>query len=266
MSFPALDSSWSETFLHDDDSDFHNSDSDSDSLDFDPSAILVDQDSESEDEKDISYGIHTENTCHLQNQMEGNLSKKVQKVLSAMESVGINLPIFLDALSWGDAECIADSKIQYARSSLLMSAEQTSWQHCAKIVLKIDYIRKCYCDCDVAGGSDVRASKFGGLGPQDVEGKVWGSIAALSSFDFDTAADVLKSVKTTWAQDSELVLLQLAKLQAGCLSFSWLIFILKMQAEAEADNSRLQAIHQLSWRLSRLSHSSSRLQPDLILK
>jgi hypothetical protein len=101
MSLPALDSSWSEIFLHDDDSDFHDSDSDSDSLDFDPSAILVDQDSESEDEKDISYGIHAENTCRLQNQMEGNLSKKVQKVLSAMESVGINLPIFLDALSWG---------------------------------------------------------------------------------------------------------------------------------------------------------------------
>lgn len=109
--------------MHDDESDFHDSDSDSDSSDFDPSAILVDQDSESEDERDISYGIHAENTRRLQNQMEGNLSEKVQKVLFAMESVGINLPIFLDALSWGDAECIADSKIQYARSSLLMSAE-----------------------------------------------------------------------------------------------------------------------------------------------
>jgi hypothetical protein len=60
------------------------------------------------------------------------------------------------------------------------------------------------CDLAVAGGSDVRASEFGGLGPWDVEGKVWGSIAALSSFDFDTAADVLKGVKTTWARDSEL--------------------------------------------------------------
>ncbi|KAJ7272232.1 hypothetical protein C8J57DRAFT_1435196 [Mycena rebaudengoi] len=40
-----------------------------------------------------------------------------------MDALGINLPIFLHALSWGDASCITDAKIRYARSSLMVSKE-----------------------------------------------------------------------------------------------------------------------------------------------
>ncbi|CDO69445.1 hypothetical protein BN946_scf184817.g5 [Trametes cinnabarina] len=35
----------------------------------------------------------------------------------------MNLPIFLDALSWGDDECISDPKIRYERTSLMVSEE-----------------------------------------------------------------------------------------------------------------------------------------------
>ncbi|KZP02777.1 hypothetical protein FIBSPDRAFT_845551 [Athelia psychrophila] len=40
-----------------------------------------------------------------------------------MDVQNIDLPTFLDALSWGDEGCIQDAKIQYARSSLMHSAE-----------------------------------------------------------------------------------------------------------------------------------------------
>jgi hypothetical protein len=40
-----------------------------------------------------------------------------------MDRLGINVPIFLDALSWGDAGCIQDAKVRYARSSLMNSKE-----------------------------------------------------------------------------------------------------------------------------------------------
>jgi hypothetical protein len=40
-----------------------------------------------------------------------------------MHNEGINLPIFLDALSWGDSQCISDGEIRYARSALMHSKE-----------------------------------------------------------------------------------------------------------------------------------------------
>ena len=49
--------------------------------------------------------------------------EKVVKVLDVMADLGINLSIFLDALSWGDATCISDTKVRYARTGLMKSKE-----------------------------------------------------------------------------------------------------------------------------------------------
>jgi hypothetical protein len=55
--------------------------------------------------------------------MEGSLVEKVVKVLDGMEDLGINLTIFLDALSWGDAACISNATVRYARTGLMKSKE-----------------------------------------------------------------------------------------------------------------------------------------------
>jgi hypothetical protein len=52
-----------------------------------------------------------------------DLAPKVRTVLEAMTSVGMDVPIFLDALSWGNEECTQDALIKYHRSSLLHSKE-----------------------------------------------------------------------------------------------------------------------------------------------
>ncbi|KAJ7785521.1 hypothetical protein B0H14DRAFT_3584045 [Mycena olivaceomarginata] len=51
------------------------------------------------------------------------LVKKVKAVLAAVRTEGLNLPIFLDAVCWGDPQCIADATVRYARTSLMTSEE-----------------------------------------------------------------------------------------------------------------------------------------------
>lgn len=52
-----------------------------------------------------------------------SLCQKVIKVLDTMEREGIDMPIFLDAISWGDAECITNDKVRYARTALMGSRQ-----------------------------------------------------------------------------------------------------------------------------------------------
>lgn len=52
-----------------------------------------------------------------------NLCQKVVKVLEVMERENIDLPLFLDAISWGDAECISNDKVRYARTALMGSKQ-----------------------------------------------------------------------------------------------------------------------------------------------
>ncbi|KAG5645939.1 hypothetical protein DXG03_004729 [Asterophora parasitica] len=76
------------------------------------------------DEEPTSPAIQIEHTAQLRKNLEGqDLSAKVAYVLCVMDSVGINLPIFLDALSWGDKGCILDGKIRYERTALMTSVE-----------------------------------------------------------------------------------------------------------------------------------------------
>lgn len=56
-------------------------------------------------------------------------ARKVRTVIDVMESVGLNLISFLDAVSWGDPECIADAKIRAQRSALMTSKTLPSILH-----------------------------------------------------------------------------------------------------------------------------------------
>lgn len=68
--------------------------------------------------------IQLRNTEILKRQLVGqNILAKVTAVLHCMDRQGLNLPLFLDALSWGDVACHADAKVQYARTALMVSSE-----------------------------------------------------------------------------------------------------------------------------------------------
>ena len=55
--------------------------------------------------------------------LTGNVVAKVLAVLSCMDSVGLNIPLFLDFLSWGDQERVVNPKIRYERTALLVNDE-----------------------------------------------------------------------------------------------------------------------------------------------
>jgi hypothetical protein len=57
------------------------------------------------------------------NDTSTELSEKVHKILDYMNLLGVSLPLFLDALSWGDKGCIRDEKIKAARTALMGSAQ-----------------------------------------------------------------------------------------------------------------------------------------------
>ncbi|OAX34726.1 hypothetical protein K503DRAFT_645542, partial [Rhizopogon vinicolor AM-OR11-026] len=51
---------------------------------------------------------------------------KVEYILRCMDDVGLNLPIFLDLVSWGNPDCITNAKIRYERTALMVSEELPS--------------------------------------------------------------------------------------------------------------------------------------------
>ena len=56
----------------------------------------------------------------------GNAAVKVLAVLSCMDNIGLNLPLFLDFLSWGDQECVVNARIQYECIILMVNKELSS--------------------------------------------------------------------------------------------------------------------------------------------
>lgn len=82
----------------------------------------ADWDEEPEDPK-IKPSIYIENTQALKSRQQGGLVEPMHRILDAMAAEGFNVPLFLDALSWGTADCVQDARIRYARSSLLHSEQ-----------------------------------------------------------------------------------------------------------------------------------------------
>jgi hypothetical protein len=79
---------------------------------------------ESDDDENIpSIPVCIENTRLKKAKLEGNLAAKVRNILDYISTLGLDLPLFLDAVSWGSPQCHSDRKIQYARTSLLASKE-----------------------------------------------------------------------------------------------------------------------------------------------
>ncbi|KAJ6448999.1 hypothetical protein C8R45DRAFT_849982 [Mycena sanguinolenta] len=104
--------------------------SDSDDSDFDPAADLSSDDGDSDEEdsgdtqtRKTGPSIHVQHTAELRAALGADLASKVKATLTVMDGLGINLPIFLDALSWGDPDCTQVAKIRYERSVLLNSIE-----------------------------------------------------------------------------------------------------------------------------------------------
>ncbi|KAJ7222322.1 hypothetical protein GGX14DRAFT_326506, partial [Mycena pura] len=89
-----------------------------------PSSDESEPDSElDQDTRRSQPAIQTRNTASLRANLQDNLAAKVKMVLLYMDGVGLDLPILLDAISWGDPACTQDAKIRYERSALLNSAE-----------------------------------------------------------------------------------------------------------------------------------------------
>lgn len=76
----------------------------------------------SDDEGDTCEPFPLTNTHTLKESLAGqDIVAKVKLVLVHMQQQGINLPLFLDALGWGDSGCRADPMVQYARTALTIS-------------------------------------------------------------------------------------------------------------------------------------------------
>ncbi|KAI6140218.1 hypothetical protein BKA82DRAFT_4331999 [Pisolithus tinctorius] len=92
-----------------------------------PSCTMFNDDSENDTDNTQnqmpSHPIQIENTRRLKGVLAGNIAEKVLTVLPCMDSVGLNLPLFLDFLSWGDQECIVNAKIRYECTALMVSKE-----------------------------------------------------------------------------------------------------------------------------------------------
>ena len=81
-------------------------------------AMLVEE--ETPPEAPIAY----QNTRHLRAKLgQSDVLSKVKKVISCMQSEGLNLPLFLDAIFYGDSGCHNDGAVQYQRTALMVSDE-----------------------------------------------------------------------------------------------------------------------------------------------
>lgn len=68
--------------------------------------------------------VHQRSTALKLSQLnEDKTYAAVEQTTAMMEATGINLPIYLDALSWGHAKCTKDPSIRYQRSALMHSRE-----------------------------------------------------------------------------------------------------------------------------------------------
>jgi len=79
---------------------------------------------ESNAEPDEPKGVQT-HTANRRNAIQGDddLRARVSAVLRCMDEVGLDLPIFLDALSWGCEAVTGDSSAKYQRGLLMNSIE-----------------------------------------------------------------------------------------------------------------------------------------------
>ncbi|KAF8327129.1 hypothetical protein F5887DRAFT_924902 [Amanita rubescens] len=77
-----------------------------------------------EEETPADAPIAYQNTMHLKARLDAaDILSKVKRIFNCMQSEGLNLPLFLDAVFYGDAACHNDAAIQYQRTALMVSDE-----------------------------------------------------------------------------------------------------------------------------------------------
>jgi hypothetical protein len=77
-----------------------------------------------EDEPSFEAPIANQNTQYLRARLEGaDVLSKVKRVISCMQAEGLNLPLFLDAVFYGDLGCHNDAVVRYQRTALMVSDE-----------------------------------------------------------------------------------------------------------------------------------------------
>jgi hypothetical protein len=120
-------------------------------------------DSELSDNEEPSDPIHWSNTCALKDKLTADaVLPAVKNTLSYMCSQGLNLPLFLHVLSWGNESCIPDEQVQYARTSLMVSEKLPG------------ILQRWYCSPrslhkgKMAAGAHVCLQKFGARCVKDV--------------------------------------------------------------------------------------------------
>ncbi|KAJ7591737.1 hypothetical protein C8J56DRAFT_1046070 [Mycena floridula] len=117
-------------FVSDDDEDDEDFQPESDS-ESDESDSPVKPDSQaagtgSDDELPVeTVNVHHAKTRRWKKAAEedGVMLSKVHTILKTMEDLNINLPLFLDAVSWGNEDCTRDGKVKHARMVLMHSEE-----------------------------------------------------------------------------------------------------------------------------------------------
>ncbi|KII93855.1 hypothetical protein PLICRDRAFT_102389 [Plicaturopsis crispa FD-325 SS-3] len=112
---------WPELFVHNETGDSPLSESESSD-----SGSDTDFSGSEDDSSDLDYDPNAMDVLTEAGLREGAMMAfKVNKVLLEIDAQGLDLPIFLDALSWGDPGCTSgrEANIRYARSSLMHSTE-----------------------------------------------------------------------------------------------------------------------------------------------
>src|ERR1700720_1048317 len=101
-------------------------------FDWDVLRVRDDEEQEGSDSEDSSSyqppdsdvdEMESDSEAENSNDTSTELSEKVHKILDYINLLGMNLPLFLDALSWGDKGCIQDEKIKAARTALMENAQ-----------------------------------------------------------------------------------------------------------------------------------------------
>ncbi|KAI0371405.1 hypothetical protein BV20DRAFT_942425 [Pilatotrama ljubarskyi] len=156
---------------------------------------------------------HLHNTRVLRERL-GSASKveRVVKILRYMESLDMNLPIFLDALSWGDDACIANPKVQYERTALMVSEELPQilarWHKVPRAStsrhhhVRPNGARKALEDFATSCVAEIIDRELEATAPLFRSSKESLSQAALTSFNFAGAASKLDSpsgAPTLWS-------------------------------------------------------------------
>ncbi|KAF8547258.1 hypothetical protein OG21DRAFT_1383575, partial [Imleria badia] len=76
-----------------------------------------------EQDSESNPPIQRTHTRRLREHLGPDKAAKVAAVLAYMNDLGLNLPLFLDLVSWGDPDCVTHPKIRYERSALMVSEE-----------------------------------------------------------------------------------------------------------------------------------------------